>query len=181
MLMSPASARIETLRAEFQREMRWHEDRMLWDAMNNFDQLQTQHGELEDLFHEISLAKDVPTRAAILEELASALISHTALEERLLRREVALAPRQSGVWEAWEGRLRVERVIVALAAIDPADATFAAKVASLQDLFEDRIEYEETILFPKLQRLGDGRDAVEALPMPQAGTAPQTTTSLSAA
>lgn len=118
--------------------------------MNHLETLMKQHGDLEELFHEIALAKDVPTRAAIFDELTTALVAHTALEEQLLRREVVRAPRESGLWEAWEGRLRVERVIVALAAIDPADATFAARIATLQDLFEDRIEYEETRLFPEL-------------------------------
>lgn len=174
---SPPGAQTEPHESVFLRITTWHVNGMLNDAMTNFDKLQTQHGELEDLFHEISLAKDVQTRTSILEELASALISHTALEERLLRREVALAPREAGVWEAWEGRLRVERVIVALSAVDPAAESFAAKIGALQDLFEDRIEYEETVLFPKLQRLGDGRDAVEA-PLPAASP---TASSLSAA
>jgi|SRR5882672_1796108 len=125
--------------------------------MDQIAALETQHSDLEDLFHEITLAKDLPTKAGILEELASKLIAHVALEDRLLRRAVATAPRESGLLEAWEGRLRVERIIMALAAIDPGDETFGAKIADLQDVFEDRIEYEETQIFPKLRRFAPRR------------------------
>jgi hypothetical protein len=124
---------------------------MVRDAMNQIDSLKEQHAHLEDLFHEISLAKDVPTRTEILEDLARHLIAHLSLEDRLLRRAAATAPREAGLWEDWERRLPVERVVMMLAAIDPSDSTFGAKVASLQDVFEDRIEYEETRLFQRLQ------------------------------
>ena len=120
--------------------------------MDQIEALKAQHGQLEDLFHEITLAQDVPTRTEILQELARVFVAHVALEERLLRRAAATAPREEGLWQAWEARLRIERIVIALDAIDPGAATCATKVASLQDLFEDRLEYEETQLFPKLQR-----------------------------
>jgi hypothetical protein len=127
--------------------------------MDQIELLKSQHGDLDDLFHEIALAKDVPTKAEILAELGRALVSHVALEERLIHRAAATAPREAGLWDAWEARLRVERIVIALAAIDPEHETFGAKVASLQDLLEDRIEYEETQLFPKLEKYGDKRGA----------------------
>jgi Hemerythrin HHE cation binding domain len=125
--------------------------------MDQIELLKTQHGDLDDLFHEITLARDVPAKAEILADLGRLLVAHVALEERLIHRAAATAPREAGLWDAWEARLRVERIVIALAAIDPADVTFAAKVASLQDLLEERIEYEETQLFPKLERYGDQR------------------------
>ena len=134
--------------------------------MDQIEALKAQHGDLDDLFHEIALAKDDPTKAEILAELGRALIAHVALEERLIHRAAAKAPREAGLWDAWEARLRVERIVIALAAIDPADATFIAKVASLQDLLEERIEYEETQLFPKLEKYGDQRLARQH-PAPQ--------------
>jgi hypothetical protein len=127
--------------------------------MHPIEALKAQHSHLEDVFHEISLARDVQTRAEILEELAKDLIAHVKLEERLLRRALFSAPREAGLWEDWEGRLRLERVIVALGAIDPSEASFSARIASLQDLFEDRIEHEETKLFPKLERFVTSRVA----------------------
>jgi len=120
--------------------------------MDPINELEAQHSHLEDVFHEILLAKDVPTRTEILQELGGELIAHIGLEERLLRRALFSAPREAGLWEDWEGRLRLERVVIALGAIDPSAETFLARVAALQELFEDRIEYEETRLFPKLQR-----------------------------
>jgi hypothetical protein len=43
-------------------------------------------------------------------------------------------------------------MVLALAAIDPSAANFPAKASGLQDLVEDRTEYEETRLFPKIHR-----------------------------
>lgn len=136
--------------------------------MDPIDMLKTQHGHLEDLFHELTLAKEAPTAAKILAELASELVSHIALEDRLLRRALSRAPREVGLWDDWEGRLRIERVTIALGALEPGAETFSAKVASLQDLFEDRIEYEETRLFPKLERFL-GQRAAREVPSMRAG------------
>ena len=129
--------------------------------MNPIETLKAQHSHLEDLFHELSLSKEVATTAEILGELAHELIAHLALEERLLRRALFSAPREAGLWDDWERRLRVERVTLALGEIDPSAPSCAAKVASLQELFEDRIEHEETRLFPKLQRFVGQRPARE--------------------
>ena len=123
--------------------------------MDQIAALETQHDHLEDLFHEITLAKDVATRAEILRELTAELVVHVALEERVLHRAASAAPREAGLWKDWEDRLRVERVVLALGAIEPDAATFASKVASLQDLFEERLEDQETRLFPKLRRYLD--------------------------
>jgi hypothetical protein len=127
--------------------------------MDYIDRLTTEHGDLDDLFHEIALAKDVATRAEILGDLGRLLLAHVTLEETLIRRAAAAAPRESGLWDDWEARLRVERIVVALAAIDPAHESFAAKVTSLQEMLEERIEYEEKQLFPKLDRYVTQRPA----------------------
>jgi hypothetical protein len=127
--------------------------------MDYIDRLTTEHGDLDDLFHEIALAKDVSTRAEILADLGRLLLTHVTLEETLIRRAAAAAPREAGLWDDWEARLRVERIVVALSAIDPAHESFAAKVASLQEMLEERIEYEENQLFPKLDRYVTPRSA----------------------
>jgi hypothetical protein len=127
--------------------------------MDYIDRLTTEHGELDDLFHEIALAKDVGTRAEILADLGRLLLAHVTLEETLIRRAAAIAPREAGLRNDWEARLRVERIVVALGAIDPAHESFAAKVTSLQEMLEERIEYEENQLFPKLDRYLTQRSA----------------------
>ena len=143
------------------------------DQTDQIAVLSRQHDHLEDLFHEITLARDVPTRAEILGDLTRELIAHVALEERLLHRAAVAAPREAGLWEDWEGRLRVERIALALDAIDPGATTFGAKVASLQDLFEDRLEYEETRLFPKLQRFVEPRVIRETSSMRAGALSPE--------
>jgi hemerythrin superfamily protein len=120
--------------------------------MDYIERLKAEHGDLDDLFHEISLAKDAATRAEILGEIGRLLLAHVALEETLICQAAAFAPRENGLWEDFETRLRVERIVGALDAIDPAHTSFAAKVTSLQELVEERIEYEENQLFPKLDR-----------------------------
>jgi hypothetical protein len=119
--------------------------------MDTIEALKNQHEHLEDLFDGVTRATDVPTRRHRLEELRSELVAHVALEEWLIRRAVAAAPRQAGLDLDWEARLRVERVDLALAAIEASDAMFEARIATLHELLEDRREYEETRLFPKLR------------------------------
>jgi hypothetical protein len=114
--------------------------------------LKGQHCQLEDLFHDMSVAKGADRRSRIFEELCDTLVAHIGLEERLLRVAVGRAPRESGLLEAWEARLRVERVITMLAAMDVSSPGFDAELARIQDLFEDRVEHEELHLFPKLER-----------------------------
>jgi hypothetical protein len=121
-------------------------------AMNFIDTLKTQHEELEELFHEMGVARGAEVRARIFEELSDTLVAHIGLEERLLRAAVARAPRSSGLLEAWDARLRVERVITLLAAMDVSSETFGAQLERLQDLVEDRVEHEELYVFPRLER-----------------------------
>jgi hypothetical protein len=120
--------------------------------MTVIETLKAQHDELEDLFHDLGVAHGTELRARLFEELSDALVAHVGLEERVLRHAVAKAPRQSGLLEAWERRLRIERVITLLAAMDVADETFPAKLERLQDLVEDRVEHEEVYVFPRLEK-----------------------------
>lgn len=126
--------------------------------MNVIQTLLAQHNQLEDLFYDLGVARGAEQRARIFEELSDALVAHIGLEERLLRHAVATAPRESGLLEAWERRLRVERVITMLASMDIAHPTFAAQLERLQDLVEDRVEHEEVYVFPRLEKyLNAGR------------------------
>lgn len=120
--------------------------------MDIFTTLRIQHREIEDLFRTVGTASSVDHRARVFEELSDKLIAHVGIEERLLRAGVARAPRGAGLLEPWEARLRVERLITTLAAMDVSSPTFDGELARLQDLVEDRVAREETHLFPTLAR-----------------------------
>jgi hypothetical protein len=120
--------------------------------MNVIDTLKAQHDELEELFHDMSVARGAEVRARIFDELSDTLVAHIGLEERLLRVAVARAPRSSGLLEVWNARLRVERVMTLLAAMDVQSETFQSQLERLQDLVEERVEHEEVYVFPRLER-----------------------------
>src|SRR4051794_30389604 len=108
---------------------RRHADRIAGHAMDMIEKLEAHHGAFEDLFHDLGVAREPERRAAIFDELASLLVSHVAVEERLLRHWLGSAPREVGLLASWESRLRVERIITVLAAMDPADASFGTQLA----------------------------------------------------
>lgn len=120
--------------------------------MNVIDTLKAQHDELEELFHDLGVARGAELKARIFDELSDTLVAHIGLEERLLRLAVARAPRSSGLLEIWDARLRVERVMTLLAAMDVQSEAFPAQLERLQDLIEERVEHEEVYVFPRLER-----------------------------
>jgi hypothetical protein len=120
--------------------------------MDIFTTLRIQHRQLENLFRSVEGSHRAAHKARAFDELADTLIAHVGLEERLLRTAVARAPRSSGLLEAWEARLRVERLITMLGAMDVAAPTFDGELARLRDLVEDRVTHEEAHLFPTLAR-----------------------------
>jgi iron-sulfur cluster repair protein YtfE (RIC family) len=120
--------------------------------MNFIKTLEAQHDQLEELFHDLTVAHGSDLRARIFEELSDALVAHVGLEERLLHHAMLSAPRESGLLDVWETRLRVERLITILAAMDVSHPTFAADLERLQNMIEERNEHEETIVFPRMEK-----------------------------
>jgi len=140
--------------------------------MNAIQHLESQHGDIEDLFHELGLAQDLATRSVILSELGTSLLSHAASERQLLAALMVKHSDESLVACSQKQRA-ADRTISALLAIDPADATFDAQLARLQDSFEACVEHEETELFPLIRALvaraqlpleRRGRDAPRSAP-----------------
>jgi hypothetical protein len=130
--------------------------------MNAIEHLESQHGDIEDLFHELGLSKDVATKSLILSELGAGLVSHAASERRLLAALMAKHHDASLLASSQKHRA-ADRTISALLAIDPENAAFDSQLARLQDSFEACVEYEETVLFPLIRGLVAGA----ALPVQQ--------------
>jgi hypothetical protein len=123
--------------------------------MNAIEHLESQHGDIEDLFHELGLAKDVATRSAILAELGADLVSHAASERQLLAALMAKYGDERLI-ACGQKQRAADRTIGALLAIDPSDATFESQMEHLQDSFEACVEHEETELFPLVRALVAG-------------------------
>src|SRR3954467_8539496 len=120
--------------------------------MDIFPTLKKQHRELEELFRTVSSAHGIDRKARVFEELSDTLVAHVGLEERLLRAALARSPRSSGLLEAWEARLRVERLITMLAPMDVSSPMIEGELARLQDLVQERVSREESHLFPVVAR-----------------------------
>jgi hypothetical protein len=120
--------------------------------MDIFTTLRIQHRELENLFRAVAAATKADWKASAFEDLSDTLVAHVGLEERLLRAGVARAPRSAGLLEPWEARLRVERLITVLAAMNVSSPTFDVELARLRELVEERVAREEGHLFPTLAR-----------------------------
>jgi hypothetical protein len=140
--------------------------------MNAIEVLELQHGELEDLFHEASGAKDVGTMRLIVGDISDKLALLDALELHVLRK--AAPPRHPGVnpgpvlWRhaPTESGSRARNVqIGALVATLKSTSTdgivdekVAGKVAALQDDVERDFEEFSREVEPKLETLfGDER------------------------
>jgi hypothetical protein len=147
--------------------------------MNAIEHLESQHSDIEDLFHELGLAKDVETKSQILAELGASLVSHAASERRL---HAALLARHGdeGLVTAWQTQEDAHAIVAALLVLDPADASFEAKTERLQDLFEASVEHEETELFPRLRGLVE-RDPLASRGRRESTWSPMTTAALRAA
>ena len=128
--------------------------------MNAIDLLVQEHGDLEDLFHELWGAKDSATKGLIFGDIAAKLEIHAALEARLLDRAAATSR-----IEVLGGRSsRRQNIDDLLADIrqNVASRAFDAKVAQLQEEFECEAEEIETDLASKLADLL-GQDGLETL------------------
>jgi hypothetical protein len=124
-------------------------------TMNAINVLESQQGDLEDLFHEISGAKDEATKRLILDEIADKLAVLAAFEAHVLRRAASASPLVRDGLRASVERMG-ELVADLRGATVGAHETSDAKVAALQEEVERQLDEAETQLLPKLgATLGD--------------------------
>jgi hypothetical protein len=131
--------------------------------MNAIEVLELQHGELEDLFHEASGAKDVATMRLIVGDISDKLALLDALEAHILRKAApARNPGADAGPALWrhaptEGasrarNLQIAALVAALKATDGSvDGQVADKVAALQDDVELDFEEFSREVEPKLE------------------------------
>ncbi len=135
--------------------------------MNAIDVLELQHGELEDLFHEVSGAKDVATMRLIVGDISDKLAVLDALEVHILRKATTArrldADQGPGLWQYAPSEIVSRARNVQIAALVAAlrttqgsvvvDDKVAKQVAALQEDVERDFEEFSREVQPKLTRL----------------------------
>jgi hypothetical protein len=122
--------------------------------------LKRQHREVKGLFKEVQSASGAKARKSGMNEIASNLLAHMAIEEEIFYPAVAeleTKKTQELVPEAYEEHHVAKLVIAELPKVDPADERFEAKMTVLEELIEHHVEEEEKEMFKIAEKLGADR------------------------
>jgi hemerythrin superfamily protein len=123
-----------------------------------------QHRQLEGRFAAALKGLDVQPeqRRKRLAEIGDHLGVHLASEEEVFYPAVKQASTEDILLESLEEHLSLKRLLADLLALDPDDATYAAKLKVLAEQTEHHHREEEEHLFPKVRELlaSDRREAL---------------------
>lgn len=122
--------------------------------------LKRQHREVKGLFRKTKKATGAKARRSGMQEIASNLIAHMAIEEDIFYpavKELGTKKAEEMVPEAYEEHHVAKLVLRELPKVDPADERFEAKMTVLEELIEHHVEEEEQELFKIAQKLGAER------------------------
>jgi hypothetical protein len=118
--------------------------------------LEKQHREVESLFEQIEGA-DGNEKRALIQELATNLVAHSAIEKEILYKEM-LGSDEDGIREAYEEHALVEGLLFKIVNSSVTDQTLDAKLTVLKELIEHHVEEEEKEIFKKAKaELGEER------------------------
>jgi hypothetical protein len=112
--------------------------------------LETQHREVDALFEQLEAALRGDKRA-VLVELASNLVAHSAIEKEILYPALR-KDQDEGILEAFEEHALVEHCLAKALATQPGDESFDAKVTVLKELVEHHVEEEENEILKQAER-----------------------------
>lgn len=116
--------------------------------------LEQQHRKVDSLFESIEAS---PT-AKLVDELATALASHAAIEEETFY-PAAKRFNKDMVLESHEEHELMAYALKRLVAADPSDPTFRARVKACKDVVQHHVQEEEQSLFPQMaEALGQEED-----------------------
>jgi len=118
--------------------------------------LEKQHRKVETLFK--ALEANRPRAQDVVEELATDLTAHAAIEEETFY-PAAKKVRKELVLESYEEHQLMAFALKRLAATDATDDSFPAKVAALKEVVLHHVGIEERDLFPvAAEALGEEQD-----------------------
>lgn len=128
-------------------------------AMKATTFLQNQHRDVRQLFQTLESGKgDI---RACVEQLADALVAHTAIEQQIFYPAVKEVD-EDLVLESFEEHATMELELKRLLATDLSDPSFKAKVVVLKELVLHHVKEEEDELFPECEK-ALGKDKLESL------------------
>ena len=122
--------------------------------------LKSQHREVKGLFGKAKKATGAKERRSLMDEIASKLVAHMAIEEDIFYpavEEIGTKKTEELVPEAYEEHHVAKLVIAELPKVDPEDERFKAKVTVLSELIDHHVEEEEKELFKVAEKLGAER------------------------
>jgi hypothetical protein len=125
--------------------------------MKATDLLKKQHREVKALFKKIEKTENGRERRRLMNEIATNLEAHTAIEEEMFYpaiRGLETQKAEEMVMEAFEEHHVVKLVLAELPKVNPEDERFEAKMTVLSELVEHHVEEEEKEMFKLAQKLG---------------------------
>ena len=132
--------------------------------MKATDLLKKQHKEVKALFKKIENTENARERRRLMQEVATNLEAHAAIEEEMFYPAVRGLETQKAeemVLEAFEEHHVVKLVLAELPQVDPEDERFEAKMTVLSELVEHHADEEEKEMFKLANKLG--KDELQAL------------------
>jgi len=112
------------------------------------------HRKMEAMLAKLA-EEDVARRAPLLDDIASALAAHVALEEEHFYPAVRARRTEDILLESLEEHLSLKRVMSDLLRLPVADDRWEAKMHVLKEQAEHHHKEEEEHLFPKVKKLFD--------------------------
>ena len=127
------------------------------------DMLKEDHERVRSLFRDFEAQGERAhqRKKAIVEKVSDELEVHAQIEEKIFYQAFRSVPDKDGkkiVRESFEEHLIVKRLLTELAAMEPSDEQFDAKVTVLKEVVEHHAKEEEDDLFPAAEGdFGDER------------------------
>jgi hemerythrin superfamily protein len=116
--------------------------------------LVAQHRQLEQLFTALEDSGGGQARGDLRDQLVEALVLHMAIEEQVFYPTVRAPETEALLLESIEEHRAMKRTLLDLAAVEPDDETFLAKLATLKEqVVHHARQEEEHKLFPLLRGL----------------------------
>lgn len=124
--------------------------------MNALELLRNQHREIEGLFDKMREESDARTKKQLLTQLASMLMGHTAIEEKLFypSSQKLLTGDEQGqekVLQFYEEHALVKTALESLIRTPANDKRWMARCKVLEELFHTHVQEEEQDLFARIE------------------------------
>lgn len=125
--------------------------------------LEADHRQVEELFTQIKEAKGAD-RAKLVDQLATALLAHMELEERVVYPKIAMVIGTESVQEAENEHRLARDALKDVIAMSPDEPGIGAAIDALEAGIAHHVEDEESEVFPKLR--SDGTRQLEEMATP---------------